>query len=325
MKGYKKTSETIWKGRTSDTTAYLHEKVIFINLATESLALRSQKAFGLVGYSCDTGVHRNQGRIGAAEGPTHIRQALAKLPNHLKPSSQLLDIGTIQCEDGDMETAQLLLSKQVTNLLSNNIFPLVVGGGHDIAYGHFKGIDTFLNVKKQNTTLGIINFDAHFDLRNLKGQGNSGTPFFQIASDCKKEQKKFNYLCLGIREDANTEDLFKTANALGVHYITNEAFQMYRWNAIQKEIQQFTSQVDHLYITIDLDGFSSAYAPGVSAASPMGFAPNMVLASLQEIIKTKKVLSLDIAEMNPNYDIDGQTAKLAASLLHFTMHKTDLL
>ena len=83
---------------------------------------------------------------------------------------------------------------------------------------------------------------------------------------------------------------------------------------------QFIEDVDYVYATIDLDGFSSAYAPGVSAPSPMGFSPDIVLESLKIIIDSQKLISLDIAEMNPKYDVDGQTAKLAASLVHFVMH-----
>ncbi len=325
MKGYKKTAKALWQGRATENQAYLHEKVTLIDLEKTPLNLAKQKTFSLIGYACEAGVKRNHGRIGAAAGPTHIRRALAKLPNHLNPSSTLLDMGSFRCLDGNMETIQQQLASQVTSLLKNQIFPLVIGGGHDIAFGHYTGIDAFLAAKNQNARLGIINFDAHFDLRKPKNQGNSGTPFFQIAQACQETEKNFRYLCLGIRDDANTEILFTTARQLGVKYIKNEAFQMHYLATIQKEIRQFIATVDYLYVTIDLDGFSSAYAPGVSAASPMGFSPSVVLSSLEEIIKTKKVISMDIAEMNPTYDRDEQTAKLAASLLHFIMHKIDLL
>jgi len=77
-------------------------------------------------------------------------------------------------------------------------------------------------------------------------------------------------------------------------------------------------------VTIDLDGFSSAYAPGVSASSPMGFSPEVVLESLELIFASKKMISIDIAEMNPKYDIDNRTAKLAASLVHFVLEKSSL-
>ena len=52
----------------------------------------------------------------------------------------------------------------------------------------------------------------------------------------------------------------------------------------------------------------------------MGFSPDIVLESLKVILDSKKLISLDLAEMNPTYDIDGQTAKLAASLVHFVIH-----
>jgi len=86
------------------------------------------------------------------------------------------------------------------------------------------------------------------------------------------------------------------------------------------QLNTFLKKVDSIYVTIDLDGFSSAYAPGVSAPSPMGFTPDIALECLHAIIKSGKLISLDIAEMNPKYDIDNQTAKLAAALLHTTLH-----
>jgi formiminoglutamase len=82
---------------------------------------------------------------------------------------------------------------------------------------------------------------------------------------------------------------------------------------------QFMEDVDYIYTTIDLDGFSSAYAPGVSAASPMGFSPAIVLESLKLILESKKLVGIDVVELNPDFDRDNQTAKLAASLIHYTL------
>ena len=95
-----------------------------------------------------------------------------------------------------------------------------------------------------------------------------------------------------------------------------EDFSLRNRECVWAEIKKFIEKLDHIYITIDLDGFSSAFAPGVSAASPFGFTPEMVLWLLQKILLSGKVISLDIAEMNPEYDRDGQTAKLAAGLVH---------
>ncbi len=316
MSNYRKTKSSIWSGRKSDQQLYLHEKVGFVDL--DQGKLNSPKSIGLLGYACGEGVKRNQGRIGSFEGPDAIRKQLAKMPNHLDLDVEFLDVGNIQCLHEDMETAQESLSEKVTHLLGNNVFPILLGGGHDIAYAHYKGIKKHLEVNK---SIGIINFDAHFDLRNNTNGNNSGTPFFQIAKDCEKEGATFNYLCLGIRKDANDQVLFKTAVDLGVVYIENIHFSMNEAVNIVRVLLDFIRKVDHVYVTIDLDGFSSAYAPGVSAPSPMGFNPKIVIESLELILKSKKLISLDIAEMNPKYDIDNQTAKLGASLVHYVMHQ----
>lgn len=319
MSVYRKTNSDLWTGRGSGQKLYLHERVELVDLNLSKLN-PTQKTIALLGYACDEGVRRNQGRIGAVEGPDAIRTQLAKLPDHLNEETQFFDAGNVQCSNGDMEAAQKLLSEKVFYILQNNAFPILLGGGHDIAYGHYNGIKQHL---RKNESVGIINFDAHFDLRDTETTGNSGTPFFQIAQDRKADNLSFDYLCMGIRKDANDSMLFQTAKDLGVHFIDNKEFIMYNAQHIVREILDFIREVEHIYVTIDLDGFSSAHSPGVSAPSPMGFSPGIVLECLELIIKSEKLISLDIAEMNPKYDVDHQTAKLAASLVHFVIHLVD--
>ncbi len=313
---------TNWTGRTTGSMAYLHEKVVLQNAMDALSPIVTEKAFALLGYACDEGVRRNLGRPGAANGPNAIRAQLGKLANHLSDKVSFLDMGNLDCLDGDMEATQQALQKQVQTILKNNTFPLLLGGGHDIAYGHYCGLRDYLG-KKQ--TLGIINFDAHFDLRKNEKGTNSGTPFYQIAKDCSKHGFPFQYLCLGIRKESNSRELYKTADELGVKYMSQTEFSIQHIEQVEKAIKTFLSKVDTVYVTIDMDGFSSAYAPGVSAASPIGFSPEIVLASLGFIIRSKKLISVDVAEMNPAYDRDDQTAKLAASLLHYIIHEVALL
>ncbi|MCL6267127.1 formimidoylglutamase [Flagellimonas myxillae] len=318
MKHYSAPKKDNWQGRISNKSLYLHEKVKCVPL--DEIPEPPKKSIALLGYACDEGVKRNQGRVGAVKGPDVIKNSLAKMPNHLPSTVQLYDAGNITCSDGDMEASQQALSLGVTSLLDKKQFPIVLGGGHDVAYGHYHGIKTHLGSKKEGQTIGIINFDAHFDLRQNTQNNNSGTPFYQIAMECKKENIKFNYLCLGIRKDANDRNLFQTAKELDVNFILSDTFQIQFLDEINTWINAFIKTVDNAYVTIDLDGFSSAYAPGVSAPSPMGFTPQIVLECLKTIIASGKLISVDLAEMNPKYDVDGQTAKLAASLVHHIAH-----
>lgn len=313
MSQYNPPQQKNWSGRKSGQQLYLHEKIV----CTPIEELKPAKnQFALLGYACDEGVKRNQGRVGAKEGPNAIRAALGKMPNHLNEKQLFVDVGDTVCTDEDLESTQELLSQNVYSILEQKAFPILLGGGHDIAYGHFNGIKKYLIAKKQRPTIGIINFDAHFDLRMDDNGPNSGTPFYQIAN----ENAPFHYLCMGVRKDANDRSLFDMASQLDVTYVMQHTFRMEFSREINTWIKAFLKNVNAVYVTIDLDGFSSAYAPGVSAPSPMGFSPAIVLECLETIISSGKLISLDLAEMNPKFDIDGQTAKLAASLLHKVIH-----
>ncbi|MCL6274693.1 formimidoylglutamase [Muricauda sp. 2012CJ35-5] len=319
MKHYSNPDSNNWQGRISNKSLYLHEKVKCVPLM--EVPEPPKKSIALLGYACDEGVKRNQGRVGAEYGPDVIKKSLAKMPNHLPSTVQLYDAGNITCPDGDMEAAQNALSTGVTSLLDKKHFPIVLGGGHDVAYGHYHGIKKHLDSKQQGQSIGIINFDAHFDLRQNGNNNNSGTPFYQIAMENKAEEINFNYLCLGIRKDANDRNLFQTAKELDVNFVLSDTFQIQFLSEINTWINAFIKTVDKVYVTIDLDGFSSAYAPGVSAPSPMGFTPHIAVECLKTIMASGKLISVDFAEMNPKFDNDGQTAKLAASLVHHIAHE----
>jgi len=321
MKNYQSPRASNWKGRASGASLYLHEKVALADLQGLQGGGKSP-TFALLGYACDEGVKRNQGRPGAAGGPKAIRGMLGRLPNHLGSDVQVCDLGDIVCMDGQMEAAQASLGEAVCQLLKKGVCPLVLGGGHDMAFGHYTGIREYLGSGKR---IGIVNFDAHFDLRSNTKGNHSGTPFYQIGTESGGRGEAFDYLCLGVRKDANDATLYVTAESLGVHYIERDDFTIQELTSVQMGLLAFMDQVDVVYVTIDLDGFSSAFAPGVSAPSPMGFFPDIVWEALKIIVDSGKLCSLDIAELNPEFDQDHQTARLAASLLHAVMHRWSLL
>ena len=317
MDAYKPQKRTIWKGRTETfhKQAYWHQIVRFLDLSDIYLdqSVYKENTPALLGYACDEGVKRNQGRSGASSGPKAIRKLLGGLPNH---NHTIIDAGNIRCIKNDMELAQSTLSDSVERLLKARLFPILLGGGHDIAYGHYSGIRNYIASINPNAQIGIINLDAHFDLRANTDGNTSGTPFYQIAQDCKTINIPFHYLCLGIQESSNPQYLFDTANKLEAEYMLSSEMNMQNIDRIRATLSKFMDKVDYIYLTIDLDGFSSAYAPGVSAPSPVGFSPEIALQTIEHIKLSKKLISADIAEMNPVYDIDNHTTRLAAKLIY---------
>ena len=317
IKNYTPPDRSLWNGRKSNLAAenqYWYQEIKLIDINDNDA---KQNDIALIGYACDEGVKRNFGRVGAKDGPDIIKKRLAKLPIHFK-NLDISDVGNIVCLDNNMESSQISLSTIIEKLIRKQIFPIAIGGGHDISYGHFKGIYNALITKEKNK-IGIVNFDAHFDLRPIESHPNSGTPFNQILS----EFSNVHYFVLGIQQQSNTKELFAIAEKNKVAYAyddecetTNSAFKK-----IEEKLHHFIKKIDYLYITIDLDGFSSAFAPGVSAPSPFGFQPKFVYKVLDLLFNTKKVISLDVAEMNPKFDINNSTEILAAKLIDFCVQK----
>ncbi len=269
--------------------------------------------FTLLGFASDEGVRRNQGRLGAKNGPDHIRKQLASMPVHR--SFSLNDAGDIACDDADLETAQKNLAHNITQILAAKSLPIVLGGGHEIAFGSFQGAFNHLLTTKENFQLGIINFDAHFDLREAD-MVTSGTPFLNAANLSQAHNIDFNYLCLGIAEHGNTRVLFETAEKLGVTYLLDRELTSAKMPFALEKLQAFIDRVDYLYITVDLDVFPAYLAPGVSAPAAKGLAFETFEMLFETIIQSKKVILLDLAECNPQFDIDNRTAKLAALIVY---------
>lgn len=308
MKNYQAANPALWQGRKDSLpgerifqTVQCVQPEKLENFQTENRVI--------LGFASDTGVSRNLGRPGAALGPDALRTQLGKLPAPAK--KQYLDLGNIHCQDEHLEDAQQQFAELISLCHQHGKKTLALGGGHEIAWAHFQGLAPHYG------KLGIINFDAHFDLRPLpeNQQGNSGTPFTQIAAYCAQEGRPFDYCCLGIQSKANTESLWQQAENHKVSVLKAEDLyqQSFAWQTAF--LDEFLLSQQAIYLTLCLDVLAEAYAPGVSAPQPLGLTPWQVLTLMKYILRTGKVVSLDIAELSPPHDENGKTARLAANLV----------
>jgi len=266
----------------------------------------------LIGLACDEGVKRNQGRTGARQGPPALRKALANLAWH--GTAPLYDAGDVACAGSDLEGAQHTYAALVSHLLEQGHLPLGLGGGHEIAFASFSGLADPLRCHTAPPRIGILNFDAHFDLRHSE-QSSSGTPFRQIAEYCQRANMPFAYCCLGVSQLNNTRALFEQAGRLKVRYRLDR--QMNSWDipACEALIDDFLQDVDHLYMTLCLDVLPASQAPGVSAPSAHGVDMQIVEHLVRHAKASGKLRMADIAELNPSLDIDNRTARIGARLL----------
>ncbi|WP_042720457.1 formimidoylglutamase [Flavobacterium sp. B17] len=299
---------TIWQGRLDGEDLLFHR--IFQRVREENnYDLISTKDFVLHGFAVDEGVKRNKGREGAKNAPDVIRKNMSNFPV-IRPDFTLLDFGNVTCEDGNLEETQNNLAKNVSKVLLKNGKSVVLGGGHEVTYAHYLGIKTAFPEQK----IGVINIDAHFDNRQPENEigPSSGTGFWQIAQD-----GPINSLHIGIQRNSNTLKLFDTAHQYGMKYILADEIFFENLPSVYQRINDLLESVDYLYLTICMDVFNASIAPGVSASAYNGiFADTAFMHLYRHILKSEKLLALDVAEVNPAYDIQDRTARLAATLIN---------
>lgn len=256
-----------------------------------------------VGYDTDDGVERNQGRVGAKDGSNAIRKAIQSFPK--VEGLEIYDYKNLSSKV--LEEAQKEYSEKIMNVIKAGMFPIGLGGGHDIAYGSYRGIRKAYPDKK----IGIVNFDTHLDIRPYDNGPTSGTSFKQILDN----DKNAKYSIVGFKKQGNTKRLIDTAKAYKTLILDEEDEEEY----IKEELLKYVETVDIVYVSFCMDVFDAPYAPGVSAPTIMGLDPKKGKRILRSLMDTGKVVCVDFAEVNPQYDIDSRTAKLAGCLAYDIM------
>lgn len=313
LSNYQHANPSLWQGRKDTANAErFFQKIAFPEQQTDLIS--KEKKNILLGFASDAGIRRNLGRPGAKLGPDQIKTQLAKLP--CATDKVFFDLGNIVCVEDELELAQNQFAQLISFCHQQGHQTIAFGGGHEIAWAHYQGLAPHYH------KLGIINFDAHFDIRPYQnGQpGTSGTPFSQIAAWCEENKRRFEYCCIGIQLMGNTPSLFQRAAELNVRYLSAEDIyeKSLAWH--QAFLDEFMLNLDHIYLSICLDVLAECFAPGVSAPQPLGLTPWLMLPLLKYIMQSGKVVSLDIAELSPPLDQDQKTARLAAQIIAELLH-----
>ncbi|GIV50358.1 MAG: arginase [Candidatus Kapaibacterium sp.] len=271
----------------------------------------------LVGVPQDIGVARNGGRRGAAAAPAAIRAALAKLAasigeTMLPRQVSICDCGLVRTEGLSLEEIHQRQEYIVGHFLAMGASVLVLGGGHDTALPDGRALG------KRVERLGIVNVDAHLDVRIPTDDGShSGSPFRELIEDaaCPLEV----LIELGTQRFA--------ASAHHVRYVREHGHIVWMLDDIRRntleivlaDIERRLAECDGIMLSLDVDALASAYAPGVSAPANDGFQPAEVAAIIERIVSMPQCRLVDIVEVNPSVDADERTVRLAAYFAALTM------
>ena len=236
---------------------------------------------------------------GPAEAPALIRAALHSSHGNMAAESGLELGEEIEVEDGgdlaltETDSDDEIIFAAVTDSIRSGAVPIVMGGDHSITVPVVKAI------VDAHGPVAILHFDAHPDLYDdFEGDPRShASPFARIM----EAGLAGRLVQVGIR--TLNRHCREQAERFGVEIVEMRDFAPDRVPLPEGP----------LYISMDMDGFDPAYAPGVSHHEPGGLSVREVLAVLERI--SSPVVGADVVEYNPRRDLNGVTAVLAAKLV----------
>ena len=265
---------------------------------------------GILSVPFDHGVKLVNGRPGARFGPKKILQELNTLiKNKQFKNIAITNHGKIEPIEKNVQRTHTKVTNTIRKIIKTGEIPIIIGGGHDISFGSGKAM--FLVYKK----IGQINIDAHYDVRPVvNGKITSGTPFRRLLEGKFLNGK--NFIELGIHSPKNLQEhhdyiLQKKGTLLKLDYINKIGTE----NALNKALKIAQKNTKAVVFDIDIDGIQKRFAPGCSAPGIKGFTKKQILKAAFIAGKNNNVKLFNLMEVNPLYDVNNKTVKLAAELI----------
>lgn len=244
-------------------------------------------------------------RRGSAQGPQRIRLAYggncynATTEAGVDLTNMVVDLGDLPSKNSWKLTARSY-QEFAARLFQSGKTPFFAGGDHAVT------VPIIAALAELGEPVHIIQIDAHPDLYpEFEGNGDSHACTISRALEMSHVASVTQF---GIR----------TMNASQMPQL--ERYRDLIHISFARDLIGALPELSHIpagapvYLTVDLDGFDPAYAPGVSHPVPGGLTPRQVLNFIQNA--QWKLVGMDAVEVNPDLDVNDQTALLAARLLH---------
>jgi formimidoylglutamase len=273
-----------------------------------SKPLETTADVALVGEPFDAAV---VGTRGAARGPEAIRDQLEGVKTHhfvrsrAAAAREIRDLGDVQISSMDARTIQRQLQGITEALYDGRTLPVFLGGDNSLTVANAGPL-------VDSGSVGVVNFDAHLDVREVQGAPTSGTPYRQLFEDGLDA-----YACVGARHfETSSEYVGYLAEQEGT-VVTSETVGHSLDDALA-QAREAVSGVDALFVSVDCDVLDTTAAPGVSAPTPGGIASRELFELLRRLAADDRIAGFEVVECAPPLENGDRTAAAAArAIAHF--------
>jgi formiminoglutamase len=235
---------------------------------------------------------------GTAQAPDEIRRHLYKL--FLNPAQiSLLDLGNIMAGHTADDT-YFAVSEVVTELVRNNVIPIIIGGGQDITYAAYKAYESLEQL------VNLVSVDPSIDFGFMEDEFDARSFLSRIVMH--QPNYLFNYSNIGY------QTYFVDPN--GIELMNKLFFDSYRLGFVRDNLEEVEPIVRNAdMISLDVSSIRQSEAPGTCYRSPNGFYGEEICQIAWYAGISDKLSSFGIYEMNPSMDKNGQTAHLCAQII----------
>jgi len=282
--------------------------------------------FVIFGIKEDIGVIANHGKTGTYKAWEATLKVLLNIQsNAFTDAKRVLVLGHLDYTEQREAILSLDLSKKknlsqtrhfvetidkdVTNVVSSIVksgkIPIIIGGGHNNAYGNIKGC-----ALANNGRINVVNFDAHSDFRAEEGR-HSGNGFsYAYAEGFLK-----NYFMFGLHENYTSDTLFKTMKKVkAIKHNTYEAIEVRNELDFRSEMKTALDHVSDKSFGIEIDCDAIKNIPS-SAMTPSGFSVKKARQFVSHFGKHKNATYLHICEAAPTKKTETKVGKLITYLI----------
>jgi len=215
-------------------------------------------------------------------------------------SLNISDLGDLRLGDTVSDT-YLALQSIVSELLKNNIIPIIIGGSQDITYANYRSYDYL------EKTVNIVNIDPNFDLGDSSKPIKNNSYLGKIILD--KPHNLFNYSTLGYQTYFNSQEEIDLMQKL--------YFEAYRLGELSNNIQNVEPVLrDANIVTLDLKSVRSSEVSTKQKFSPNGFSGKEICAISRYAGISNKVSSFGVYEYIPSNE-DEATEMLIAQVIWY--------
>jgi guanidinopropionase len=273
------------------------------------------KDLGKIDY-CICGIPWDGGttnRPGARHGPREVRSASSLIrlyhPVSLKSPYDhfnIADIGDCPVNPADLQDSLNKIEGFYQKIKNANVIPLSIGGDHLVSL-------PILRALAKDEPVALFQFDSHTDTWDSYFGGykyTHGTPFRRAIEEKLINPKK--YVMLGLRGSLYDPKDFDWARDQGVTIITIDEYYKMGFEKTMKIVKEVLGD-SKTYLTFDIDGIDSTFAPGTGTPELGGFSvreSQLIIRSLNEI----NFIGADVVEVSPPFDINNITSLVGATM-----------